>query len=90
MMETGMEQYQEWYDELEYQGFKRIREEVGNIDYQHPKKKDYIIYFDWITFKVSNKGVIVFETTQLDLGKLDEVIHAIKWPKTGTRILKSK
>lgn len=41
-----MEQYQEWYDELESAGFKRIGERVGNIEYRHPNKPDYTIYFD--------------------------------------------
>ena len=85
-----MEQNKEWYEILESAGFKRIGERIGNIDYQHPKKPDYIIKFDWSTFKVAHKAAIVFETLKLDLGIIYDVIHAIKWPKTDGNILKPK
>lgn len=87
---TGMEQYQEWYEILEEAGFKRVVEEIGDIGYQHPKKPDYRIYFDWMTFKVACRATIVFRTNKLDLGTIDAVIHAIKWPKTAGDILKGK
>lgn len=84
---TGMEQYQEWFTILESRGFKRVRNEVGNVDYKHPKRYKYRIKFDWGTFHVVHRFTHVYSVFEIDLGRLNMVIDAILNNKAGSALI---
>lgn len=84
---TGMEQYQEWFDILENAGFKRVRNEVGNVDYKHPKLYKYRIKFDWGSFHVIYRFIYVYSVFEIDLLRLNTVIDAIMNNKGGSALI---
>lgn len=73
-----MDNFTPHYNELKRQGFKLIRSNIGNMDFEHPCNKKYTICFNWCTLIVYHQSLAVYETTTINEQLIIQLIQYIK------------